>query len=398
MVALAALVPSRVALAALFAALLVDLALVWFPGQGKLTVVWRPKLDGARHRALDWRVLSSAEPVFVAVVVGLPLVVPDPWRPVATNWDVAPITRALHWLACWGGAYTVLVAVALRSHHVLTASLRAPSRPVRPRIHVVSSAPSALEDVRGRLAAEGWDATPRGGRLADDLALRVEPDAPRAPLNEVPLSAPVRPEALDDAEFLWRLSRRADLRSRRNVLHGLETIFRHAARASRGVGAGYIVAPRQGVIVGMERDVATPDDSEDVSMTGSLHPSFRAVMTRRARHHLWEVLSGVGVDLIHVEYGVGFRRVRVALRIVFEVYDIHGGKRHVQDRDFAGVQGVHAIVHDVDLESPRSSDVYPEPEYELASRARILHLYRDRGGEEEPVDVPSRSDGLPVLV
>ncbi|MEM9379408.1 MAG: hypothetical protein AAGB93_05605 [Planctomycetota bacterium] len=398
MVALAVLVPSRVALCAVFAAVLVDLVLVWLPGQGSLTVVWRPNLDGARHRALDWRVLSSSEPVFIAVVVGLPLVVPDPWRPIATDWDVAPVTRALHWLACWGGAYTVLVAVALRAHHVLTASLRAPSRPVRPRIHVDSSAPDALDAVRGRLAAEGWNVAPRGGRLADDVALRVEPDAPRVSPREVPLSAPVRPDALDDAEFLWRLARRADLRSRRNVLHGLETIFRHAARASRDVGTGYIVAPHQWFFVGMERDIATPDDSEDVSMTGSLHPSFRAVMTRRARHHLWQVLSGVGVDLIHVEYGVGFRRVRVALRVLFEVYDVHGGRRQVQDRDFAGVHGVHAIVHDVDLEKPRSSGMYPEPDYELASRARILHLYRDRGGEEETVDVPSRSDGLPVLV
>ena len=121
-------------------------------------------------------------------------------------------------------------------------------------------------------------------------------------------------------------------------------------------------------------------------------------MSPRARHHLYLVLQSAGVDLIYVEDGVGYRRLAQALRIIFELFDKHGVDRRVSSRDFASVHGVHAIVHDVTPDAPRKSEKYPEPDYESETRARILHLYRDRGGSEELSDAPVETDGIPLLV
>ena len=77
---------------------------------------------------------------------------------------------------------------------------------------------------------------------------------------------------------------------------------------------------------------------------------------------------------------------------------MHGGKRNVEERDFAGIHDVHVVVNEIELEAPRDSSLYPESEYEQASRARVLHLYRDRGGEEQRTEAPVMSDDLPLLV
>ncbi|MEM9800710.1 MAG: hypothetical protein AAGA20_10330 [Planctomycetota bacterium] len=391
-----AAVPSRVALAWVFIAIALDLALIWLPGQGHLDVLWRRADGRGPFRSIDWRTLGSIEPALLLAALGLPLIVPDPWIPIADDWSIAPVTRGFHWAATWGAAFLASVTLVVRADSATRAALRPPSRPVRPRVHLEAFDASLVREVEPVLTSDGWHVVRRGARLADDVVLRLIRGGEGEDPAMIPLGDPVPAGLVAHPELRWRLKRRADVRSRRNVLRGLETIFRHAARADRSVGTGFILGPHHWFLAGLERDIATRDTSSDASHLGHLQPDYRSVMTRRARHHLWSILSAVGVDLIHIEYGVSFRTLKVVLRVVFEVYDVHGGERQVEERDFAGVHAVHVVVHEIDLERPRMSQLYPEPEFEQSSRARILHLYKDRGGEESPVDVPSWSDGLPL--
>ena len=63
---------------------------------------------------------------------------------------------------------------------------------------------------------------------------------------------------------------------------------------------------------------------------------------------------------------------------------------------FVGLPGIRAVIHELSPGRPFRSDKYPEPDYEDIARARILHLFRDRGGEHAPEEVPSSLTDLPV--
>jgi len=47
------------------------------------------------------------------------------------------------------------------------------------------------------------------------------------------------------------------------------------------------------------------------------------------------------------------------------------------------------VIHDFTLDEPLKKDRYPEPDYRNLSRGRILHVFRDRGGEDETDDTPA---------
>jgi hypothetical protein len=40
--------------------------------------------------------------------------------------------------------------------------------------------------------------------------------------------------------------------------------------------------------------------------------------------------------------------------------------------------------------------MYPEPEYEDFGRARILHIFKDRGEQEEPLETPFDLNRMPI--
>ena len=76
------------------------------------------------------------------------------------------------------------------------------------------------------------------------------------------------------------------------------------------------------------------------------------------------------------------------LRVLFEVYDVHAGRRPAEEIDFRGLPGTRVLIYDFQFDEPFRSEVYPEPKYDYLGRARILHVFRDRGEQEESLETP----------
>ena len=376
------------------------IALLHHPKQPTLAVIWRPRQGAERHRSADWRTLQSIETMFLAGVCALLMTVPAVGSISEVQRELAPISAALRWLVCLGGMWLALSVAIYRCHFALSVSFGAPSQRSPRRIRVQGGSELERATASAQLERDGWAVLEAGtGPVrSDDTLLRLDSDAPLESPHFADLTGGIAPALLEDPEIHWRLKRRSDIRARRCVTKGLKAIFKEAASGLRGPGSGFIVAPHQWFMLGLARDIADHDTTEDRSVEGFLQPEYRAVMSPRARHHLYLVLQSAGVDLIYVEDGVGYRRLAQALRVIFELFDKHGVDRRVSSRDFAAVHGVHAIVHDVTPDAPRKSETYPEPDYESETRARILHLYRDRGGSEEFSDAPVETDGIPLLV
>jgi hypothetical protein len=100
------------------------------------------------------------------------------------------------------------------------------------------------------------------------------------------------------------------------------------------------------------------------------------------------MLRALEVDLIYVEHGVGHRKLEKVLRAAAELYDVHGGRRRAEEHHFRGVPKVRVMIHEYAPGNPFRSDAYPEPKFDDVSRFRVLHVFKDRGGEEERVEPP----------
>ncbi|MFN4259669.1 MAG: hypothetical protein ACK4RK_10240, partial [Gemmataceae bacterium] len=199
-------------------------------------------------------------------------------------------------------------------------------------------------------------------------------------------------------EFFPRLKRRDEVQRRRRIMSGLELLFKRAARRRYRNGSGFWVAPHYWFISGLSRD--THEEEVDLSdgtiLTATIGPSYHRVIPRAARHHLYQIFRALQIDLIFVEDGVGFRRFVRVLRMMFEIYDVYGGKRRADEMHFQGLPGLRVLIHDYQLTEPFKSDKYPEPDYENLGRARILHVFRDRGEQPETLDTPQDFSHLPA--
>jgi hypothetical protein len=105
------------------------------------------------------------------------------------------------------------------------------------------------------------------------------------------------------------------------------------------------------------------------------------------------------IDLIFVEHGLTFRRLSRVLRVLFETYDMYGGRQRAEERHFVGLPGTRVVIHNYDQTNPGSHGRknYPEPEYQEIGRARILHVFKDREETEQFEPVPDSREGAPVL-
>jgi hypothetical protein len=161
------------------------------------------------------------------------------------------------------------------------------------------------------------------------------------------------------------------------------------------------VAPHFWFVPGLMRDSQRDADEEldfadQALLSGTVGPPYHRLLPRIVRHHLWNILRALQVDLIFVEDGVGFRRLRRVMRVLFEVFDIHAGRRAASEIDFRGLPGVRVLIHEFQFDEPFKSEVYPEPKYDYLGRARILHIFRDRGGNEERVEPPFDASRTPA--
>lgn len=203
-----------------------------------------------------------------------------------------------------------------------------------------------------------------------------------------------------DSETFLRV-RRFEIAARRELLRGLEKLMKPLSRQTESPPTGILVGLQHWFMLGLAAD----GDREsrflrDRTILDPIlsWPFYRAI-SLRARHHYYLLTKALDIDLIYLEKGISFRKFVKVLRVMFETYDMHGGRQRAEEHQFTGLRGIRVIVAELDIH--RSPNLgrknYPEPEYDEISRARILHVFRDRGMDEALEEVPTDFEGAPVF-
>jgi hypothetical protein len=272
-----------------------------------------------------------------------------------------------------------------------------PARPGRPRAQVAGVGPNDRKHVARLLARHGWDAH-FGDPDPTDVRIKVvHPEASEVHEFDPTWPLAVARSELGDEFVYTRMARRREIQLRRQFLRGLQRVFHEAkARKSAG-GCGYWVAPHLWFVAGLTRDEVTGGEDEPAFLTEIIGPPYVEVFPLPVRRYLYQLLKAQQVDLIFVEDGVGFRKLVKVLRVLFEQYDKGAGQKRSEDVHFRGLTKVRVMFHDFDVDEPfRPSEKYPEPKFAPLGRLRVLHVFRDRGGEDEFVEPPFNFDQTPV--
>jgi hypothetical protein len=272
-----------------------------------------------------------------------------------------------------------------------------PARPGRPRAHLTGIPEADRKTVARQLRRRGWDVN-FGEPGPNDVRLRiVHPEASET--HEFDPDWPLAVSRADLAgEFVYsRMARRDEIQLRRKLLRGLEKVFQEAKGRKSAGGCGYWLAPHLWFVAGLTRDEVTGGEDEPAFLTEVVGPPYGEVFTLPVRRYLYRLLKAQQVDLIFVEDGIGYRKLARVLRVLFEVYDKGAGQKRSEDVHFRGLTKVRVMFHDFDVDEPfRPSSKYPEPKFAPLGRLRVLHVFRDRGGEEELIEPPFSFDQTPV--
>ncbi len=139
---------------------------------------------------------------------------------------------------------------------------------------------------------------------------------------------------------------------------------------------------------GLARDEMDEERDDAAFLAPTIGPPFHDVMHRHVRQYFYQLLRAMQVDLIFMEDGIDFRKLKKVLRVMFEIYDKSAGKKRAEEPQFQGLPSIKVLIHDFQLDEPFRSETYPEPRFEDLGRARILHIFRDRGEHEEFIEPP----------
>lgn len=384
------------------------LARLRFGAAPSLDLLWRERRGGP-IRAVPWRgVLALRNGLLALAALAIDLSARG-GAAIGLGAESAalegtPLTYLLGTLFAWLAA----AAIALQTRSDLR-DLAPEFDPSQPQPLSLHAAGAALARERERLAALcrrlGWmvrfaPAKPRSADVQVELVEKMPPLRTRRwPLA---LSA----TALELPELQEIVRRRDVVQRRRALLRGLKRLWKALGRASRnGGGGGVLLAPQYWFFVGMTRDgqdaIALGGESGLIDQV--VGPPYREVFTPEARAHAWEVGRALQIDLLYVEDGVGFPALRSVLQAMFEHHDVHAGKLRAEEWHFVGLPQVRVAIHAHELGdlTPRKPG---EPALEELGRARVLHVFRRRGGRDEDAvfeaprrrrDTPSPS---PVLV
>jgi len=374
---------------------------------GGLIILWKDRRGGA-VKSFDGRILlwgQGAIPLLLLVNLAL-LSRGDSFRPLAGAAldESLPLTTALGEVLIWTSlaGLSALTLAVLR--YAVLGILYNPERPPLPTACVEGPvARETFQRLAEWLREYGWRL--QRGKLSPrktGVSIRVDESADASPRTAesgwpLVLHAATRP----GREIMERLRRREEIQNRRALKRGLEMLFKRAARLSNPRGSGYWVGPQHWFILGLGRDTHGTEegDRETTCLNNIIGPPFHRVLPARSRYHFLQITTALEVDLIFVEDGVSFRRFARVLSMMFEVYDVFGGRQRAEEKHFTGLPGVRVLLHDFTLDGSTAHGVerYPEPDYEELGRARILHVFRDRGEAEEESFTPSDFEGVPVL-
>mgnify|MGYP001324509068 CR=1 FL=1 len=377
-------------------ATIVPLALLSLPGQPRRALSWRAANAeaGAALHVTDWtRALQVSGAAGVGALFSIVLIARGSQL---SNLEPssAPVTTTLGWIFSWAFAVGALVEAKTTMTALFAARFRDPARPVRTRVAWAEAEGGETLEAWRKLEANGWSVVePERTRSRLDarciVPLREDANATRDDWRWAarwPIA--IAASDLTHPEFIERVTRRDEILRRRHLLRGLGRMFNEARSRNFARGQGFWVCPHLWGIWGLHRDV-------DEDLTWSVGSSFARAIPLASRAHLHCVLRGLQVDLVFVEDGVTFRRLRRVFTMMFELHDVFGGRKRAEDPHFQGLPGVRVLIHELTPGSPFRSTRYPEPDYDDIGRARILHVFRDRGLGEEPVSAPRVSDFVP---
>ena len=175
----------------------------------------------------------------------------------------------------------------------------------------------------------------------------------------------------DDLE--WQLERRDVAQRRRRFLKTTKKLFKRLRRDG-DQGNGWIFAPHLWHVTTLGRD---SDEEFDAGAGPTVPAPYRDIYRPEVRAHLHTVLRALAIDLMVVDDALSLRVLNVALRAIFEAYDLFEGARILEERQLSGIPGLRAVIHVQDLCEEES----------VAGRARILQLMPDDdGGSKTPVE------------
>ncbi|MBX7103140.1 MAG: hypothetical protein K1X57_03615 [Gemmataceae bacterium] len=353
-----------------------------------VSFLWRPR-ESIRVRSLTWTTWVTYEFLLIGYgIVALTLLSCGAMiRGDELAANVMPVTTLLGVALAWLGPGFL----GLLCTQMLLGRFRDPARPARPVAHVTLHAGDRGQ-VRQIFARRGWGVSFAAKPAPLDVRIALVGESlPRATEDDRWPRTIALADLDQDGTFV-RLARRDEIQKRRQFLGALESLLK-LARQKAGGGCGLWVSPHYWFVSGLLRDSAPGEDGDfnfrdDPILSPFVGVPFSRVFPRPVRHHLHQILRGTQIDLIFLEDGVSFKRFRRVLRTLFEVYDIHGGTRPIEEIDFRGLPGIRSVIHEYQFDEPYSSNTYPEPKYEFLGRARILHVFRDRGGDEALSDSP----------
>jgi len=369
------------------AALCVVGIIALWPRQPEVQFIWRPA-NSVRVYSI-----STAKLLFVISAIVLLLLSAAMFTAVGGRviGDLPgdrdmPITRTLGELVAWLTPGIVVSAGIF----LFMLWKRNPSRPAQPTVHVSGDLASAVQpQVTRLLGRHGWrvcfeplpasevDVRIRLVETAQSQAREFDPDWPlRVSLDD-----------LADGTVLDRFIRRDEIQKRRLLTRGLEKIFKHARTKRFAGGSGFWLAPHLWFMPGLARDEVEERD-ESSMVTETVGPAYHEVMHRHVRQYCWRLLRDLQIDIIYVEDGIDFRKLKKVLRVMFEVHDKSAGRRRADEVQFQGLPKIKVLIHDFQLDDPFKSETYPEPRFDDLGRARIMHVFRDRGDHEEYVEPP----------
>jgi hypothetical protein len=273
-----------------------------------------------------------------------------------------------------------------------------PARSGLPTANVIGVPTANQRGVAKLLKRRGWLADYRE-TSKDEVGIKlVHPEASQA--HEFDPDWPLAVSRIDlEGEFIYlRMERRDEIQLRRQFLRGLAKIFHEAKRRTHSGGCGYWLAPHLWFVAGLTRDEVTGGEEEPTFLTEIVGPPYAEVLPLPVRRYVYRMFKSLQVDLIFVEDGVNFRKLVRVFRILFEIFDKGAGRKRSEDIHFQGVTKVKVMFHDFDVDEPFRSTRYPEPKFAPLARLRVLHVFRDRGGEEEFVEPPFSEDHSPAPV
>ncbi|MFO0802068.1 MAG: hypothetical protein U0791_02945 [Gemmataceae bacterium] len=295
-----------------------------------------------------------------------------------------PVTSLFGAVAAWVMPGLFVVAAA----RLFAARRIDPARTTRPTLHIGGGDAKARRAAAALARKWGWKVQ-REPTLRDSSAVGITLVPPEN--SEATEFDPRWPLKLSIADLeagavKERLERRDELQVRRQFFRGLAKLFKRASAFKGPGGGGYWLAPHWWFFDGLGReDSDSADENAPPPLVG---PPYHRILPARSRQSMFRILRATQIDMIFVEDGVGYRKLERVIRVLLELYDKHDGKRKAEELHFRGLPKVRVMIHEYEPGNPFKSDLYPEPKMDDISRVRVLHLFRDRGGEEEEVEPP----------